>query len=207
MISKATTDAIQEQLNDALQSRTEWDEEPAVLTIHQTPDGEVRMWQMPVPEEVWHAVGHPPTVVARLAAGATLMPHFPDGSHPLVRPGVGRLIGAAFRYEAYALIGDSPNPAVREATRRKGAGGSVPRFKDIPGRTEQRCINAVDLHGGCYMASSSRIDESKPEATDPTIHYLAADDPRRDNLTGNVVDAVTRFLNAIKPAPAKGVTR
>lgn len=207
MISPAATKAIEEQLIGHLRSRVEWDEVPAVFTLHQGDDGSVRLAQLPVPESMWIACGHPPTAVAGLAAVATRLPRYPDGSHPLVRPGVGRLIGAAFRYEAYALAGDSPSPAVNEAVRRRGVGGSVPNFKDIPGRAEQRCITAVDLDGGRYMASSSRIDESEPEATEPTVQYLAFGDPRRDSLTGNVVDAVIRFLNAIKPAPSKGAMR
>lgn len=207
MISSTATKAIEEQLTGHLRSRVEWDEVPAVFTLHQGDDESVRLAQLPVPESMWTASGHPPTAVARLAAVATRLPRYPDGSHPLVRPGVGKLIGAAFRYEAYALVGDSPNPAVQEAVRRRGAGGSVPRFEDIPGRIEQRCMTAVDLDGGRYMVSSSRIDESKPEATDPTARYLAFDDPKRDTLTGNVVDAVIRFLNAIKPLPAKGAMR
>ncbi|MET9122984.1 hypothetical protein [Streptomyces sp. NPDC004528] len=207
MISKATTDAIREQIADHLRSRTDWDEVPAVFTFHQGPDGTVRMWQLPVPEVIWHSAGHPPTALAGLAATASMLPRLPGGAHVLVRPGVGNLIGAALRYEAYALVGDSPHPAVNEAVRRRESGGSVPKFKDIPGRIEQRCITAVDLDGGRYMASSSRIDESKPEAAEPVAQYLAFGDPRRDRLTGNVVDAVTRFLNAIKPAPVRGAAR
>ncbi|MFF4689851.1 hypothetical protein [Streptomyces sp. NPDC001307] len=148
------------------------------------------------PDLVWTSHGHPPTAVAALAAVALQLPRNPDGSHLLVVPGVGRLIGAAFRYEAYALISDSTAPAVHEAVRRRSAGGSVPRFRDIPGRIEQRCMTAVDLDGGRYMASSARLDESKPDAAEPDVA-----DPGRDKLTGNVVDATNRFLNAIKPVP------
>ncbi|MGW1498948.1 hypothetical protein ACWCQW_10310 [Streptomyces mirabilis] len=204
MISPAATKAIEEQLTGHLRSRVEWDEVPAVFTLHQGDDGSVRLAQLPVPESMWTASGHPPSAVAGLAAVATRLPRYPDGSHPLVRPGVGKLIGAAFRYEAYALVGDSPNPAVQEAFLRRGVGGSVPNFKEIPGRVEERCLTAVDLDGGRYMASSSRIDESEPDAADPNVYYLAFGDPRRDRLTGNVVDAVIRFLNAIKPVQRGG---
>ncbi|MFE2469743.1 hypothetical protein [Streptomyces mirabilis] len=204
MISPAATKAIEEQLTGHLRSRVEWDETPAVFTLHQGDGGDVRMMQLPLPESMWIASGHPPSALAGLAAVATRLPRYPDGSHPLVRPGVGKLVGAAFRYEAYALVGDSPNPAVQEAVRRRRAGGSVPRFEDIPGRIEERCMTAVDLDGGRYMVTSSRIDESKPDATDPTARYLGFGDPRRDSITGNVVDAVIRFLNAIKPVQRGG---
>ncbi|MEU8906997.1 hypothetical protein [Streptomyces mirabilis] len=207
MISPKTAEAIQEELTGHLRSRVEWDEAPAVFTVHQSDDGSVLLARLPVPESMWSDCGHPPTAVAGLAAVATGLPRYPDGSHLLVRPGVGKLIGAAIRYEAYALSEDSQSPAVREAVRRRGAGGSVPRFEDIPGRIEQRCMTAVDLDGGRYMASSSRIDELELEATEPTVHYLAFGDPRRDSLTGNVVDAAIRFLNAIKPVPTKGAAR
>jgi hypothetical protein len=156
---------------------------------------------------VWTSHGHPPTAVAALAAVVLQLPRNPDGSHLLVVPGVGRLIGAAFRYEAYALISDSTAPAVHEAVRRRSAGGSVPRFRDSPGRIEQWCMTAVDLDGGRYMASSARLDESKPDAAEPDVAYLAFADPGRDKLTGNVVDATNRFLDAIKPVPKKGSAR
>jgi hypothetical protein len=204
VISSKTTDAVKEQLADYLRARTEWDEVPAVFTLHEVDPGRVRMVQLPVPDDVWAAVGHPPTAVAAIAGLATGLPRQADGSHCLVIAGVGRLIGAAFHYEAYALAGDSSNPAVEEALRRRAVGGSVPRFEHIPGRIEQRCLTAVDLDGGRYMVTSSRIDESKPDATDPVVHYLAFGDPNRDRLTGNVVDAVNRLLNVIKPVQRSG---
>ncbi|MFI5973546.1 hypothetical protein [Streptomyces sp. NPDC051452] len=196
---------MQTELVDHLRTRSEWDEQPALFTIHETTSG-ASLAQLPVPELVWATPGHPPTTVAALAAVALQLPRHPDGSHPLVRPGVGRLIGAAFRYEAYAISGGSTEPAVQEALRRKAVGGSVPRFQEIPGRVEQRCMTAVDADGGRYMASSARIDESMPEAAEPVMQYLAFGDPQRDRLTGNVVDATIRFLNAIKPVPTKGRT-
>jgi hypothetical protein len=204
MINAATVEAIKAQLTGHLRSRTVWDEVPALLTVHQGMLGSARLAEMPVPEWVWSTVQHPPTAVAALAAGLSGMPRFPDGSHLMVRPGFGRLIGIAFRYEAYALSSDSPHPVVQETIRRREAHGSVPRYKDVPGRIEQRCITAVDLDGGRYMASSNRLDESKPDATDPSLHYLAFADPKRDSLSGNVVDVVIRLLNAIKPIPRSG---
>ena len=64
-------------------------------------------------------------------------------------------------------------------------------------------MTAVDLDGGRYMASASRIAEDGPDATEPVVHYLAFADPKRDTLSGNVVDATNRFLNAIKPVPPR----
>ncbi|MCI3277501.1 hypothetical protein [Streptomyces cylindrosporus] len=205
MISTATVDAIKSELTAHLRSRTEWDELPAVFTMHKGPAGPV-LSEVPVPEVLWVAHGHPPTAVAAIAAAAPRMPRSPNGTHLLVRPLQGPLIGVVFRYEAYALRSDSPNPVAREAARRQQAGGSVPDYKDVPGRIEQRCMTAVDLDGGRYMASSGRIAEGEPDATDPVVHYLAFADPDRDQLSGNVVDAVIRLLNAIKPLPTKGAT-
>lgn len=199
MISPKTTDAVKTLLADYLRARTEWDEPPALLTLHEVEPGHVHMVQLPVPEAVWFAIGHPPTAVTAIASAATGLPRHPDGSHGFVTAGVGRLIGAAFHYEAYALEDDSPNPAVEETLRRRAAGGSVPRFEHVPGRIEQRCMTAVDLDGSRFMATSSRIDDAEPDATEPVVHYLAFADPRRERLTGNVVDAVNRLLNALKP--------
>ncbi|MBP5875683.1 hypothetical protein PV360_37105 [Streptomyces scabiei] len=207
MIAPKAVEAVRSELAAHLRSRSEWDEQPALFTIHQVHGPGVRMIQVPVPEQVWTTFGHPPTAVVVIADMALGLPRRPDGSHVFVMPDVGPLIGAAFRYEAYAISGDADHPAAREAARRRNAGGSTPRFEHIPGRVEQRCINAVDTDGGRYMASSNRIDESKPDAAEPNVHYLAFADPKRDTLTGNVVDATNRFLNAIKPAPAKGPTR
>jgi len=158
---------------------------------------------VPIPKSVWTAFGHPPTAVATIAVTAPRMPRNPDGSHLLVMPDTGRLIGAAFRYEAYSISGASENPAAQEAVRRRMAGGSTPCFKEIPGRIEQRCMTAVDLDGGRYMASSDRINEAQQRAAEPVVDYLAFADPNRERLTGNVVDATNRFLNAIKPAPPR----
>jgi hypothetical protein len=201
LITSAIVREIQTELAAHLRARTEWDELPAVFTLHALGRQGVRIVQVPVPEMVWSAVGHPPTAVATLATVALGLPRQPDGSHPLVMPGAGPLIGAAFRYEAYTITAASDHPVAQEAARRRAAGGSIPRFKDIPGRIEQRCMTAVDLDGGRYMASSARIDESRPDAAEPVVHYLAFTDPKRDSLTGNVVDAVTRLLNVIKPVP------
>lgn len=194
--------AIKSELTAHLRSRTEWDEQAALFTLH-TRDGHgLHMVRVPIPDDVWTTIGHPPTAVVAVADLALQMPRHPDGSHLLVQPGSGPLIGAAFRYEAYAISGDSDHPVAREAARRRTAGGSMPRFKDIPGRVEQRCMTAVDLDGGRYMASSNRIDESKSDAAEPKVAYLAFSDPKRDQLTGNVVDATIRFLNAVKPVRA-----
>lgn len=202
MISSATVETIKSELTSHLLARTEWDEQPALFTVHQADGQGVRMVQVPLPDVVWTAHGHPPTAVAALAAVALQLPRHPDGSHMFVTHD-GPLIGAAFRYEAYAISADSNHPAAREAARRRTVGGSTPRFEHIPGRVEQRCMTAVDLDGGRYMASSDRIDESKLDAAEPQVHYLAFGDPKRDTLKGNVVDATNRFLNAIKPVPAR----
>ncbi|WAZ20195.1 hypothetical protein STRCI_001294 [Streptomyces cinnabarinus] len=131
------------------------------------------------------------------------MPRRSDGQHVIV-PGDGDLVAVAFRYEAYSISEDADHPAAREAARRRMSGGSTPRFEHIPGRIEQRCITAVDIGGGRYMASSNRIDGSQPDTTEPRAAYLAPDDPSGDQMTGNVVNAVLRMLNAIKPLPTKG---
>lgn len=204
MITVATAESVKEQLVAHLRSRTEWDEAPALYTIHQGPKESARLVQMPVPELVWQSVPHPPSAVAAVASAASRMPRVPDGPHLLVPPGCGRLLGVAFRYEAYALSSDSASAPVLEAIRRRQARGSVPRFKDIEGRMEQRCITAVDRDGGRYMASSDRVDESKADATEARLAYMPFDDPKRDSLSGNVVDVVIRLLNALKPVPAKG---
>ncbi len=200
MISPPNVQKIQSLLVDHLAARTNWDEPPELFTIHQRDAGPVLM-RVPVPDELWGAYGHPPTTVANLAAVALQMPRHPNGCHILVVEDA-PLIGAAFRYEAYAISHDSDHPAAREAARRRTAGGSTPHFESIPGRTEQRCITAVDTDGGRYMASASRISDQGPDASEPNVTYLAFSDPRRDRLTGNVVDATNRFLNAVKPVQA-----
>ncbi|MFF9238410.1 hypothetical protein ACF1AY_15955 [Streptomyces sp. NPDC014776] len=203
MITSAVVQALQDELVAHLRARSEWDELPALFTVHETEGHGVRLMKLPVPDLVWAGHGHPPTAVASLAAVALQLPRYPDGSHLLAMPGAGGLIGAAFRYEAYALSSDSEASPVQEAVRRRSVGGSVPRFRDIPGRVEQRCMSAVDLDGGRYMASSSRLDESKVDAAEPIVTYLAFADPKRDKLTGNVFDVTNRFLNAIKPVVSR----
>lgn len=203
MIQKPIVQAIQQSLAALLRSRTEWDEPPAVFTIQQSGPASVVLVHIPVPTAVWDAHGHPPTAVAALAAVVQQLPRHPDGTHLLVHPRAGKLLGAGFRYEAYTLSSDSPHPAVQEAARRRTAGGSLPRFSDIPGRLEQRCITAVDLDGGRYMASATRINEREPAAAEPVTKYLAFADPKRDSLSGKVVDVTIRFLNAIKPLPVR----
>lgn len=178
-----------------------------MFTLHQGPGLGVRMMRIPVPNDAWTTIGHPPSVVAALVDVAIRMPRHTDGSHMFVMPSAGKLLGVAFRYEAYAVSTGSDSPAAREAARRRTAGGSVPRFKDISGRIEQRCMVAVDIDGGRYNASSNRVDETGPDATEPRVDYFAFTDPDRQHFTGRVVDATNRLLNAIKPVPAKGATR
>ncbi|MFJ9114460.1 hypothetical protein ACIRJO_02810 [Streptomyces sp. NPDC102394] len=202
MIRTTIVEAVKRELSAYLRARTAWDERPAVYTLHQA-GAAVHMSHVPIPDLFWTAYGHPPTAVRVIAEAAPRMPRLPDGSHMLIRPAQGPLIGLAFHYEAYALTSDSPHPAVQEAARRRQAGGSTPRFKDVPGRIERRCMTAVDLDGGRYMVSSSRIADDKPDAADPVAHYLAFADPARDTLSGKVVDAVIQLLNAIKPLPVK----
>lgn len=204
MIASATVEELKDKLTADLGARTEWDERPALFTLHKASGQGVRLVQVPIPEQLWTTFGHPPTAVVMVAAGALRMPRNPDGSHMLVFPGSGPLIGAAFRYEAYAITKESDHPVVQEAARRREAGGSVPPFRQIPGRIEQRCLTAVDLDGGRYMASSDRIDGSRLEATEPKVSYVAFADPKRDQLSGRVVDATIRFLNAVKPVPVRG---
>ncbi|MFD4343430.1 hypothetical protein ACFWQ6_00860 [Streptomyces coelicoflavus] len=200
MISLPNVQKIQTLLVGHLAARTDWDEAPELFTIHQLDAGPALM-RVPLSNEVWAVYGHPPTAVANLAAFALRLPRHPNGCHILVVEDA-PLIGAAFRYEAYSISQDSDHPAAREAARRRTAGGSTPRFETIPGRIEQRCITAVDTDGGRYMASASRISDQGPDASEPNVTYLAFSDPRRDRLTGNVVDATNRFLNAVKPVQA-----
>ena len=201
MISLPNVQKIQNLLVGHLAARTNWDEAPELFTIHQLDAGPPALMRVPVPNELWAAYGHPPTAVANLASLALQLPRHPDGQHMLLLDDA-PLIGAAFRYEAYAISEDYDHPAAREAARRRAAGGSTPRFETIPGRIEQRCITAVDTDGGRYMASASRISEQGTDASEPNVTYLAFSDPRRDKLTGNVVDATNRFLNAVKPVRA-----
>ncbi|MET9158267.1 hypothetical protein ABZX56_11115 [Streptomyces parvulus] len=201
MIRLSVVEEVQDVLVGHLAARTAWDEAPALFTIHEQDDGPVLV-AVPVPAFLWESAEHPPTAVFALAYLAPQLPRRPDGTHMLV-VGEGPLIGVAFRYEAYAISEDNDHPAAREAACRRTAGGSTPRFEDIPGRIEQRCITAIDTDGGRYMASSSRLSERSSEALEPKITYLAFSDPARHTLTGNVVDATNRFLNAIKPIPRK----
>ncbi|MET9086134.1 hypothetical protein ABZX77_30385 [Streptomyces sp. NPDC004237] len=203
MIQKPIVQAIEQTLAAHLRSRTEWDEPPVVFTIQQSGPDSVVLVHIPVPRVVWDAHGHPPTVVANLAATVHQLPRHPDGTHLLVHQRAGKLLGVGFRYEAYTLAASSDAPAVQEAVRRRKAGGSVPRFREIVGRREERCITAVDLDGGRYMVTATRIEQAKSEATEPRTKYLAFSDPKRDTLTGNVVDATIRLLNAIKPLPIR----
>ncbi|SMF86441.1 hypothetical protein [Streptomyces sp. Amel2xC10] len=199
MITPATVDAIRRELTVHLRARTRWDEPPGLYTVHRGAGSRAVLMRIPLPEFVWEQ-DRPPILVAELALGAASLPRRPDGTHPLVAHQPGTLLGVAFRYEAWAISSDSPDPAAREAARRRFAGGSVPRFKDVPGRSEQRCMTAVDVDGGRYMASSTRIAANSSTATAPATHYIApAADPVR--ISGNVVNAVTQLLNAIKPLP------
>lgn len=206
MIPTATVDAIKQKMCAHLRARTQWDELPDLYTLHATGRG-LRMSHIPIPAHLWISYGHPPRAVAALAAQAPTMPRSRNGTHLLVRPHQGPLVGLALRYEAYVIRSDSPNPAAAEAARRREAGGSVPPNKDIPGRLEERCMTAVDLDGGRYMASSSRIADGKPDATEPAVHYHPFGDTSRDKLSGNVVDAIIRLLGAITPLPQRNTSR
>jgi hypothetical protein len=194
MTTATDVDEIRRLLAKELRARTEWDEQPAVYTLHRGPDGLTLVWT-PLPETVWKIHGHPPTALNVLAIGAEKLRQ-PNGTHPLLPANVGQLVGAAFRYEAYAINEGSQAPAVQEAVRRREIGGSVPRFRDIKGRIEQRCMTAVGLDGMSYMASADRLTPGGTEAGDPRSDYYL---PLAPQHTGRVVDAVHTYLRAVAP--------
>ncbi|MFF0597881.1 hypothetical protein [Streptomyces antibioticus] len=198
MISPATVDAIRDELTGHLRARIRWDEPPGVYTVHHGDGGCVFLSRIPLPDFVWE-LDRPSAVVSNLAVGAAGRGRRPDGTHLMVARALGPLLAVAFRYEAWTVSSDAPDPAAREAALRKSAGGSVPSFKGIPGRSEQRCMTAVDADGGRYMASATRITDGRPEATTPTVHYFPRTDSR--SLSGDVVNAVAQLTNVIKPAP------
>jgi hypothetical protein len=126
-------------LKALLARREKWDEPPELGVVYQSATGVYRLAPWNIRPQVWEA-GHPASFLNYFAQcliadtpenrSAALNQNIPEGGKPQ---------GIYFRVEMW-----TPPPGESEELRkRRMAGGSTPRIKDIPGSRETRFIQAT----------------------------------------------------------------
>ena len=176
-----THDAVTDALAAEITSRTEWDEPPALYTMH-LDSGRCRLAMIPLPDMIW-ASARPPEVLAALAGSLR------DGDRMLLRrfapPG---LHGAAFRCEQWKV-------ATRDASPEFEAAARAHQLHKHPDRIEERAIWAVDRAGVTYGVGLERgsADVQKsvscPQAGGAPV------------FTGIIPDALDDLVRAFLGAP------
>lgn len=184
-----TTD-LQSQILTACRAhlswRTGWDEVPEVLVLKRHSEMGLTVQQLPVPDLLWDMF--PPAEVIGALANASIH--------------IGTVVtddtvALAVRTEGFTITPDA-SPQAAEAIRRHAVGGSVPSNKYIPGRIEQRCINAVDRSGRQYLVTADRQGDGSAA---PAVGHALSDSCQ---LTGGIPEALGVFCRAVWLTPAPG---
>lgn len=179
--------AEKEELNRVLKAalirRDAWDETPEFGVVYRSATGVLRLAPWGIEKKVWDAAGHPRRFLVYLAEKMSkeskerrdtiLYGPLPDEAVPL---------GIYFRFEGYA----PPDDQAEELHRRRKAGGSVPLFKDIPGRQEFRMAQVAMFDGAETAAVQFRETPLRPP------EELSA-------LDGGVTDALMTLTLALTP--------
>jgi hypothetical protein len=185
-------EAIQEALRDMLASRTAWDEPPQFGLIYRTPDGQVELKQVLVPDAAWR-VQRAPDVLEFI--GRSLHNPTTGQQRALVREVRAvaarheNLCGAYLRTEGWA----PPPEMAEEIFRRDAAGGSYPSFSTLPGRVEVRMASAVDSAGRGFLAMQERGSDQVLSTFDGEGGQLS------QKATGNVPKALRTIVTALTP--------
>ena len=182
-------EAIADTLVAEVESRTEWDEAPALYTFY-VESGRCRLAQIPLPEMVW-SLAAPPAVLASFAdAGldeaVTLQAVAPPG-----------LYGAPFRCEAWEVDGGKPGT---EQRRQALADSKARRLNTRADRVEIRSIYGVD-RGGVTCAVAQRRGEADVRCS---IAYPKPGHGFAGTIPNALDRLVTAFLGVSMPA-RKGI--
>ncbi|WP_424216050.1 hypothetical protein ACN20G_28290 (plasmid) [Streptomyces sp. BI20] len=182
---------VLENLAALLTARTAWDEDAELYTLHTTPAGTVVL-PMGLPRAYWHMAGDPKQAVGALAASIRVIGSVPFLGH--VPTAYGPPVGVALRMESYAIDSTRQDtPQVAEATRRLVAGGSLPPLRTIPGRLEQRHVQALTLDGHAYDVSGTRLTNNTM-GTPEKNHFPPG---RKGFLVGPAMDVLRSLLEAL----------
>lgn len=173
-----------------LSQRTGWDEVPELLVLKRHSCTALTVQQLPVPNLIWDKFP-PAEVIAALA----------NASVQIGVVATADTVAVALRSEGFAITHDT-SPQAAEAIRRRVAGGSVPSNEHIPGRIEQRCINAVDRHGRQYLVTADRQSDGSAA---PAVAQAISD---AQQLSGGIPEALNAFGKAVwlHPAPGQGAS-
>lgn len=173
-------DEIADALVTEVRHRREWDEPPALCFLY-VKGGRAGIREVPLPDVIWSA-GRPPLILARLAAVS--------GSEPvssLLRNAAPEdLYGAAFRCEAWEVIGGEPGTADWSETM---ADAQAHRLHLRADRREIRSIFAVDRAGVTYIAVQGRGD-------DDVRRSIAYPKPGA-GFTGTIPASLDRIVTAV----------
>ncbi|MFF4802362.1 hypothetical protein ACFY1U_28820 [Streptomyces sp. NPDC001351] len=169
----------------SLSARTRWDEMPELLVFKRHSDTGLTVQPLPIPDLLWELF-HPAEVIVASARAARTTTIAAEAD----------TVALALRSEGFSITPDT-SPQAAEAMRRRMAGGSAPRNEDIPGRIEQRWINAVDRHGQQYLVTADRLSDGK--ATTAVGHVLSP----AQRLTGSIQTALEAFSEAVWQRPTE----
>ncbi|MGW3118563.1 hypothetical protein ACWDBW_15735 [Streptomyces sp. NPDC001107] len=168
----------------SLSARTRWDEMPELLVFKRHSDAGVSVQPLPIPDLLWELF-HPAEVIVASARATRTTTIAAEAD----------TVALALRSEGFAITPDT-SPQAAEAMRRRMAGGSAPRNEDIPGRIEQRWINAVDRHGQQYLVTADRLSDGS--AAPAVGHALDGN----ERLSGAIHEALEVFCQTVWPQSA-----
>lgn len=177
MSISAATDLAMSLLHD---QPDKWDQPNRIYTLHRTPLGVLHTVEVPVPSQVAH---QDPVVLWMSFVRMVSLDVLDISSAILGRSGPGICppmptppVGTALVVEAW----QAPESHYEEISRRQAAGGSVPRFSELPGRKEVR-IASVCVGQDVGAAQDIR-GEGKRRVTS---------DSANSKLGGRLVDSLT----------------
>lgn len=194
-------DKVSYALERMLKTCRKWDDHAELGMLHMAPSGGVRCLPMPIPAAMWNAARDPKNLLRDMVDLLTEEHEEGSPEHTAVsdlRKGVPPgFIGMYLRVEGWR----PPAGTEWEIQRRREAGGSVPRFKDMEGRGEAREALAVDRHGRLYMTSQHREDGIVRPCNWEKMP--GEKDPEKVRVTGTVPDLLVQLVMALQPLPTR----
>lgn len=158
---------------ELLATRRGWDRPPALGLVYELADGKLHPVAIPIGGDVWsnahvtevvQVIGH--ALVIDTEGADLRMPHL----HMVAPLDLGRFAGCWLVVETW----QAPPAHADEIRRRADAGGSIPRFADLPGAIEAKQALVTDPGGGIVVAHHERGGDvdTATEATGPVPDVL-----------------------------------
>lgn len=171
--------------DDAVERDTWDDEHPEVWLVAKQDTAlgfpDIAVAQMPIPDFLWDQA-RPPVVLATLAQSCKMV-----GAHPLTPEARADLYGIVMLSETWDMV--IPASATREEREEAHEFASRRGIPDHPWGVEAKTVFSHDIAGWDMVISRRRGGEPGTER---------ASEPGTAQATGNVVNAMTDLLNALR---------